>query len=160
MAFTTPIKLSKAPTCSPPIESHALQEHSRNIRDKCVLSGNSIAFRPKDFSNNLQNESVKSTGVLIYEINLYCSISAGSRSRNTKRHRSKINRTKDNKQKMILKRHSFVKSAYAMVGFSNPCFSTLIKEVCDAKVGKDECFFYGGFDFWRSNDLPDFRCGR
>ena len=58
------------------------------------------------------------------------------------------------------KRHSFIKATYAMVGLSNPYFSTLFKEVCHAKVGKGECFFYGGFDFWRSNDLPDFGCGR
>jgi hypothetical protein len=51
MASAAPIELTKAPTLSPPIDSHALPEHSRNIKDirkKCPFSGNSIEYFSKD----------------------------------------------------------------------------------------------------------------
>jgi hypothetical protein len=72
MAFTTPIELTIAATLSPPIDSHALPEHSRNnkdIRDKCVFSEYSIEYRSKFVTKNQQNETAESTGILIYEIN-------------------------------------------------------------------------------------------
>jgi len=83
MASASLKDLTKAPTLTPPIDSHALSEHSRNNREKCDLSGNSIECRSKFVTNNQQNETVESTGAIIYEINHYCIISAGSKSRNT-----------------------------------------------------------------------------
>jgi hypothetical protein len=52
MASTTPIELTLAATLSSPIDSHALPEYSRNIKDirkKCPFSGNSIEYFSKDY---------------------------------------------------------------------------------------------------------------
>jgi len=51
MASTTPIELTIAATLSPPVDSHALPEHLRNIKDirkKCPFSGNSIEYFSRD----------------------------------------------------------------------------------------------------------------
>jgi len=51
MASATLKDLAKAPSLSFPVHSHALPEHSRNIkdiRDKCVLAGYCIEYFSKD----------------------------------------------------------------------------------------------------------------